>query len=318
MPQRGRGAGARNADGGPALIIGTPWVEAGKVYNAACLLAGGRIPAVRFKVDLPNTGVFDEKRVFAPGPLPGPVEFRGVRIGVPICEDIWAPDVCECLAETGSEILVVPNGSPYHHGKHDLRLNQCGRARHRNRIATDLCEPGRRPGRARVRRRVVRAQCRPVGRVPASVFRRGRYGYAMEAGGGTLALHRRPQGESRRGRSSRLRRLRARPSRLCGQERLPGVVLGLSGGIDSALCAAMAVDALGAKRVHCVMLPYRYTSNASLADAAAIAEKLGVHYDIVPIAAAVEGSRRASRICSRASRATPPKRICNRVPAAPS
>ena len=110
------------ADGGPALIIGTPWVEAGKVYNAACLLAGGRIPAVRFKVDLPNYGVFDEKRVFAPGPLPGPVEFRGVRIGVPICEDIWAPDVCECLAETGSEILVVPNGSPYHHGKPDLRL----------------------------------------------------------------------------------------------------------------------------------------------------------------------------------------------------
>ena len=111
------------ADGGPALLIGSPWVEDGKVYNAVCLLADGRIQGVRFKVDLPNYGVFDEKRVFAQGPMPGPLNFRGVRIGAPVCEDMWTPDVTECLAETGAEILLVPNGSPYHHDKEDVRLN---------------------------------------------------------------------------------------------------------------------------------------------------------------------------------------------------
>src|SRR5437764_10956726 len=101
------------ADGGPAMLIGTPWVESGKLHNAAALLDGGRIAAVRFKVNLPNYGVFDERRVFAPGPLPGPVNFRGVRLGVPICEDIWTDwgdyeNVVECLAETGAELLLVP------------------------------------------------------------------------------------------------------------------------------------------------------------------------------------------------------------------
>src|SRR5215471_17790482 len=83
------------ADGGPAMLVGSPWVEDGKLYNAAALADGGRITALRFKVDLPNYGVFDEKRVFAPGPLPGPVNFRGVRIGIPICEDIWGPEPVE-------------------------------------------------------------------------------------------------------------------------------------------------------------------------------------------------------------------------------
>src|SRR5262249_60815296 len=89
------------ADGGPAILVGTPWVEDGKLYNAAALADGGHITALRFKVDLPNYGVFDEKRVFAPGPLRGPVNFRGVRIGVPLCEDIWGPAPVRCIAETG-------------------------------------------------------------------------------------------------------------------------------------------------------------------------------------------------------------------------
>jgi NAD+ synthase len=110
-------------DGGPALLIGTPWREDGKLYNAIALLEGGKISALRFKVDLPNYGVFDEKRVFAPGPLPGPISFRGVRIGAPICEDIWGPEPVECLAETGGELLIVPNGSPYRRGVVDERLN---------------------------------------------------------------------------------------------------------------------------------------------------------------------------------------------------
>src|SRR5919205_205438 len=115
-------------DGGPALLIGTPWVEDGKLYNAYCLLDRGVIDAVRRKVNLPNYGVFDERRVFAPGPLPGPVNFRGVRIGIPICEDIWTEwgdyeDVVECLTETGAELMIVPNGSPYWRDKDDVRLN---------------------------------------------------------------------------------------------------------------------------------------------------------------------------------------------------
>src|SRR5712675_478772 len=111
------------ADGGPAMLIGTPWLENEKLHNAYCLLDGGAITAVRFKVDLPNYGVFDEKRVFAPVPLPGPVNFRGVRLGIPICEDIWGAEVVECLAETGSELLIVPNGSPYWREKDNVRLN---------------------------------------------------------------------------------------------------------------------------------------------------------------------------------------------------
>jgi NAD+ synthase len=110
-------------DGGPAVLVGLPWVEGGSLYNAYALLDGGTVAAVRFKVDLPNYGVFDEKRVFEPGPLPGPMMIRGVRIGIPICEDIWTGDVVECLAETGSEILLVPNGSPYWRGKTDERFN---------------------------------------------------------------------------------------------------------------------------------------------------------------------------------------------------
>src|SRR5208282_1904974 len=94
------------AAGSPALLVGTPWLDGGKLYNAA-LLDGGAIAALRFKVDLPNYGVFDEKRVFAPGPMPGPVNFRGVRLGLPICEDIWGEEIVECLAETGAELLVV-------------------------------------------------------------------------------------------------------------------------------------------------------------------------------------------------------------------
>jgi len=115
-------------DGGPAVLIGTPWVEDGKLYNAYAMLAGGRIETVRFKVNLPNYGVFDEKRVFAPGPVPGPVSFRGVRLGLPVCEDTWTDwgdyeNVVETLAESGGEILIVPNGSPYWHNKSDVRLN---------------------------------------------------------------------------------------------------------------------------------------------------------------------------------------------------
>src|SRR6516165_10662477 len=116
------------ADGGPAVLMGTPWVEEGRLYNAYALLAGGEVEAIRYKVNLPNYGVFDEKRVFAAGPLPGPVSFRGVRLGLPVCEDTWTDwgdyeNVVECLAETGAELIIVPNGSPYWRDKAEVRLN---------------------------------------------------------------------------------------------------------------------------------------------------------------------------------------------------
>src|SRR5215467_4958510 len=114
---------ARGTADGPAVLMGSPWVEDGRLYNAYLLLHAGRIEAIRYKVDLPNYGVFDEKRVFAPGPMPGPIVFNGVRIGIPICEDIWGPDPVECISETGGEILLVPNGSPYWRGKTDERLS---------------------------------------------------------------------------------------------------------------------------------------------------------------------------------------------------
>src|SRR5690606_24453433 len=128
-----KGVGAlaeETGDGGPGLVIGAPWrldpaAEAplrGKVYNAALLLDDGRIQAVRTKHHLPNYGVFDEIRVFAQGPLPGPVNFRGVRLGIMVCEDMWFPDVSECLEESGAEILVVPNGSPYERDKQEVRV----------------------------------------------------------------------------------------------------------------------------------------------------------------------------------------------------
>src|ERR1700753_533607 len=117
------------ADGGPAMLIGTPWVEEGKLYHACAPLGGGRIAGIRYKANLPNYGVFDEKRLFARGPAAGPLTVNGVRVGVPICEDIWLEEsadyenVVECLAETGAEILVVPNGSPYARDKRDIRLS---------------------------------------------------------------------------------------------------------------------------------------------------------------------------------------------------
>lgn len=277
------------ADGGPAVLVGLPWAEDGLVYNAYALLDQGGVSAVRFKVDLPNYGVFDEKRVFAPGPLPGPVVIRGVRVGIPVCEDIWAEDVVECLAETGAEILLVPNGSPYWRGKTDERLN-IAVARvtesglplvYLNQICgqDELVFDG---GSFIVNADNTLACQLPSFRetVALTVWQKGEEGW--RCADGVRAV---PEEGDEADYAACVLGLHD----YVDKNRFPGVVLGLSGGIDSALCAAMAVDALGAARVHCVMLPYRYTSNESLSDAAECAERLGVRYDILPVADAVEG-----------------------------
>ncbi len=283
---------AETADGGPAILVGLPWGENGHCYNAYAMLDKGRIEAIRFKADLPNYGVFDEKRVFTPGPMPGPVSFKGVRIGVPICEDIWGPDPVECLAATGSEILLVPNGSPYWRGKTDERfavalarvaesklplvyLNQFGG---QDELVFDGASFG------------LNADCSRAFQLPAfsaavakTVWERGTKGFVCVEG---------PRCDIEEGDEADYAACVLGLRDYVNKNGFPGVVMGLSGGIDSALCAAIAVDALGPERVHCVMLPYRFTSNESLKDAGHCARALGVRYDILPVAPAVEGFER--------------------------
>jgi NAD+ synthase len=284
---------AETADGGPGVIVGTIWAEDGKLYNAAALLDAGKVQGVRFKVDLPNYGVFDEKRVFDVGPMPGPIGFRGVRIGMPICEDIWREEVCECLQETGSEMLISPNGSPFDWPKPDLRMNVAvARVTETGLPLLYLNQIG---GQDELvfdgASFVLNADCSLPVQLPA-----------WEEAVVLVEMHRSARGWAcRQGVRSPIEERDAAAYHACvlglrdyvDKNGFPGVVLGLSGGVDSALVAAMATDALGPQRVHCVMLPYRYTSNESLADAAACAEALGVRYDIVPIAEPVEGFARA-------------------------
>src|SRR5579864_6385273 len=281
------------ADGGPAMLIGTPWVEDGKLYNAVALLDSGRIAALRFKVDLPNYGVFDEKRVFAPGPMPGPIVFRGVRLGVPICEDIWGPEPVECIADTGGEILLVPNGSPYRRGVVDERLNVAvARMREAGLPLAYVNQVGGQDelvfdGASFVLNTdLTFAVQLPAFReaVATVAFVREADGWRADAG---------PLAPLESGDQADYTACVLGLRDYVDKNRFPGVVLGLSGGVDSALCAVMAVDALGARRVRALMLPYRFTSQASLDDAAAIAAALGIHCDIVPIAPAVEGLEKA-------------------------
>jgi NAD+ synthase len=284
---------AETADGGPGVIVGTIWAEDGKLYNTIALLDGGRVEAVRHKVDLPNYGVFDEKRVFDQGPLPGPVAFRGVRIGVPICEDIWKEEVCECLQETGSEFLVSPNGSPFDWPKPDLRMNVAvARVRETGLALLYLNQVG---GQDELvfdgASFVLNADLRLAVQMPAWEEAITVVEMRRSAGGWRCLEGERAVLEARESAAYHACVLGLRD--YVDKNGFPGVVMGLSGGIDSALCAAMSADALGPGRVHCVMLPYRYTSNESLADAADCAKALGVRYDIAPIADPVEGFGKA-------------------------
>jgi NAD+ synthase len=280
---------AETDDGGPGAIVSTVWPEDGKLYNSIALLDEGRVRGVRHKVDLPNYGVFDEKRVFDVGPMPGPVSFRGVRIGVPICEDIWKEEVCECLQETGSELLISPNGSPFDWPKPDQRMNvSVARVTETGLPLLYLNQVG---GQDELvfdgASFVLNADARLAVQLPAweeavTVVEMRRVNGRWSCVPGPRAVL-----EERESAAYHACVLGLRD--YVDKNGFPGVVMGLSGGIDSALCAAISVDALGPERVHCVMLPYRYTSNVSLADAADCAKALGVRYDIVPIAEPVEG-----------------------------
>ncbi|MBK7283357.1 MAG: NAD+ synthase [Sphingomonadales bacterium] len=279
---------AATADGGPAMLVGTIRRSEGKLYNAMVLLEGGTIVAERLKRELPNYGTFDEKRLFASGPLPDPIAFRGVRIGVPICEDVWWPDVCAHLKGQGAEFLLTPNGSPYEINKDDLRSTIVAAARVR--------ETG-----------LPMAYLNRVGGQDELVFDGA--SFVLNADGSIAHQMADWQEEVRLTRWNRapsgwvceagvIAPLEPFPSDAyhammvglrdyVNTNRFPGVVLGLSGGIDSALCAAIAADALGPERVWSVMLPSRFTGQESLSDAAECAAMIGCRLDTIPIAPAV-------------------------------
>ena len=274
---------ADTVDGGPGLLISAPWRVDGVLYNAALMLDGGEVTAVRLKHELPNYGVFDEKRVFASGPLPGPVSFRGVRLGVMVCEDMWFPDVAECLDESGAEILVVLNGSPFEKDKLDERLNFA--VARTSEAKLPLIYVNLVGGQDELvfdggsfvlgADHSLRAKARPfVDEVLVTEWRQ--VGDAWVCDQGTLAR----DGELLEA-TSRAMVLGLRD--YVGKNHFPGVILGMSGGIDSALSAAVAVDALGPDRVHCVMMPSPYTSQDSLDDATECADYLGASLDQVSI-----------------------------------
>ena len=277
---------AQDCADGPALGIGGPWVEDGALYNAYFILNDGEIQSIVKKHHLPNQAVFDEVRIFEPGLVSGPYVINGVRIGSPICEDAWYQDVVETHLETGAEFLFIPNGSPYYRGKLDVRLNL---------MVSRVVESG-----------LPLIYLNLVGGQDDQVF--DGCSFALNPGGEMaamlpmfeesvtqLTLNRTDSGW-RLAESQKVKvpdQLEADYHAMtlalrdyCAKSGFGRVLLGLSGGVDSALVATIAADALGADNVRCIMLPSEYTSDESLDDAKDLANNLGCRYDFLPIAQA--------------------------------
>ena len=279
---------ADTADGGPALIVGAPWLEDdGRRYNAALLLDGGSIVTRRNKWDLPNYGVFDEKRVFDAGELPGPVNCRGVRLGLAVCEDMWTPDVAETLMESGAEILVIINGSPYERDKVDVRMNHA--VARVGETGLPLLYVNQVGGQDELvfdgGSFVLNADCRLAAALPQFADAVALTHWTRDGNGWACAEG--PMTPWVEGLERIYQAMVLGLRDYVNKNGFPGVVLGLSGGIDSGLTAVVAVDALGPERVHCVMMPSPYTSQDSLDDAADGARRLGVRLDNVSIGPAM-------------------------------
>ncbi len=275
------------ADGGPGLIVGGPWRDGARLHNAAFVLDRGQVVARRAKHELPNYGVFDEKRVFAAGPSPGPVMFRGFRLGLMICEDWWLPAVSETLLESGAEMLLSINGSPFEDGKQPRRIDLavervvetglafvfCAMVCGQDELVFDGASFVLNPDRSLA--------------VQMPLFEPGVKLTEWTREGDRLVCLPQPPSPAPGRQEAIYRALMLGLSDYVQKNGFPGVLLGLSGGIDSALSAAVAVDSLGPDRVRAVMLPSPYTSAESLADAADCARLLGIRCDTVPITPAM-------------------------------
>jgi NAD+ synthase len=271
----------------PALVT-LPWAgDEARPRNAVALIADGAVKGVAFKMDLPNYGVFDEKRVFAPGDGPGLFEVAGTRIGAPICEDIWADLASGILKAKGAEILLVPNGSPFRRTADDERLNNA-RAR--------VLQTG-----------LPLIYVNQVGGQDELVFDGGSFALQADAevcmslpmfeealacstwekAAGTWRCVEAPRAAWPRGAEEVYRAMVLGLRDYVLKSGFAGVLLGLSGGVDSALCLAVACDALGAERVRAFMLPSIFTSGESLEDARACAWRVGVRLEEIAIAPAI-------------------------------
>jgi len=259
----------------PAFVLTTPWEENGKKYNAALLIEKGEITHTTFKNNLPNYGVFDEKRIFASGPLPEPATFKGRKIGIVICEDIWFPPAAAHLKKQGAEIILSPNGSPYHHKKHTMRVDV---------LSARAKETG-----------LPIVYVNQVGGQDDLVYDGG--SMAFDASGTMVflapycATYIGPLGKNTVvpiANESIYAALKLSLKDYVTKNNFPGVIIGMSGGIDSALSAAIAVDALGADKVRCVMLPSPFTSKDSFEDAEACCKALGCSYEVISIEPAMK------------------------------
>ena len=282
---------AATADGGPAIIVGAPHESEGTITNAVFVLDDGEIKTRRDKVNLPNYGVFDDKRNFTAGDMPGPVQLRGMRLGLPICEDIWTPDVIECLAESGAEIIISLNASPFDLAKPDARMAHAVSRVHEAGLPLvyvnmvggqdELVYDGG--------SFVLGADGKLVAHLPSFSETTVTVQLGNDLGVLSITGQITPPDE---GMAALYRGLTLGLRDYIDKNGFPGVVLGLSGGIDSAIVAALAADALGPDRVHAVMMPSPYTSQESLDDAADLAGRLGIRLDeisIAPAMAAMDG-----------------------------
>jgi NAD+ synthase len=279
---------AATIEPGPALLIGTITNIGGQNFNTLLLADGGKAVGRTFKHELPNYGTFDEKRVFTPGPLPDPIQWRGIKLGLPVCEDMWLEPVCAHLAELGAELFIVPHGSPYELDKNQTR-ERLARARTTS-TGLPLVFLNRVGGQDELVFDGSSFVMHPDGEIVVQMadwdedflitdWARGADGWRCE----TRVAHELDQfpGDVYRAMMVGLRDY-------VGRNGFPGVILGLSGGIDSALSAAVAVDALGPGKVYGVMLPSKYTSDESLQDARECARLLGCRHDVVSIAPCVD------------------------------
>jgi NAD+ synthase (glutamine-hydrolysing) len=283
----------RQASRQVAVIVGYPEYEGSRIYNAAAFFSDGQLLVNCRKRSLPNYSVFDEQRYFAPGDSAAVADFGGVRLGIAICEDVWVPEPCSALRRAGAELIIAPNGSPFEMGKQAQR-------------EAVLAERARETGLPLVYLNTVGAQDELVfdggsvvvdaaGRVRqradaitdglvTAVF--SRQGNALAPVPGAVA----PLPDDV---ASVYNALVLGVRDYVRKNNFPGVVLGLSGGVDSALTLAIAVDALGPADVQAVMMPYRYTAAISQEDAAAQARHLGVNYQVIPIEDMVAATRQA-------------------------